>query len=57
MQIVWQLIDIAAVIVWSGGVTLIIAKVIDVVMGLRVEDKEEIEGLDTNLHEESGYRI
>ena len=37
--------------------TIIIAKVIDKTMGLRVEVKEEVEGLDTHLHEESGYRI
>ena len=37
--------------------TLIIGKVIDMTIGLRVEDKEEIEGLDTHLHEETGYRI
>lgn len=56
-QFIKQLIDIGAVIVWSGGLTLVIAFIIDKVMGLRVEPKEEIEGLDTNLHEESGYRI
>ena len=57
MQIVWQLIDIGTVIVWSGGITLIIAYVLDKTVGLRVEPKEETEGLDTHLHEEVGYRI
>jgi ammonium transporter, Amt family len=56
-QIVTQLIAIIAVIGYSFVMTLIIGKVIDMTMGLRVEDKEEIEGLDTHLHEESGYRI
>ncbi len=56
-QIVTQIIAIVAVIVYSFVMTLIIGKVIDMTMGLRVEDKEEIEGLDTHLHEESGYRI
>ena len=54
------LIQVAAILIvaaYSFIGTLIIGKIIDVVMGLRVEDKEEIEGLDTNLHEESGYRI
>jgi Amt family ammonium transporter len=56
-QIITQLIAIVAVIGYSFVMTLIIGKVIDMTMGLRVEDKEEIEGLDTHLHEESGYRI
>ncbi len=52
-----QIIAIVAVAAYSFIATLIIGKVIDIVMGLRVSEKEEIEGLDTNLHEESGYRI
>jgi len=56
-QIVTQIIAIAAVIVYSFVMTLIIGKVIDMTIGLRVEDKEEVEGLDTHLHEETGYRI
>ena len=56
-QIVTQIIAIAAVIIYSFVMTLIIGKVIDMTIGLRVEDKEEVEGLDTHLHEETGYRI
>ena len=36
---------------------LIIGKVIDMTIGLRVEKKHEVQGLDINLHEESGYRL
>jgi ammonium transporter, Amt family len=57
MQMVWQLIDIGTVIVWSGGWTLVLAYVLDKTIGLRVEPEEEREGLDITLHEESGYRI
>jgi Amt family ammonium transporter len=57
MQMVWQLIDIGTVIAWSGGWTLVLAFVLDKTIGLRVTDEEELEGLDTHLHEESGYRI
>lgn len=56
-QILTQIIAIAAVIIYSFVMTLIIGKVIDMTMGLRVEDREEVEGLDTHLHEETGYRI
>jgi Amt family ammonium transporter len=57
MQMVWQFIDIGAVVAWSGFWTFVIAMVLKYTIGLRVEDKVEVEGLDTNLHEESGYRI
>ena len=43
-QIVTQIIAIAAVIVYSFVMTLIIGKVIDMTIGLRVEDKEEDRG-------------
>ena len=56
-QILTQIIGIAVVAGYTFIMTIIIAKVIDITMGLRVEDREEIEGLDTHLHEESGYRI
>ncbi len=56
-QIVTQIIAIVAVAAYSFVATLIIGKVIDIIIGLRVEDKEEIEGLDITQHEETGYRI
>jgi Amt family ammonium transporter len=56
-QIVTQIIGIAVVAVYCLIVTLIIGVVIDKTIGLRVDLKEEVEGLDTHLHEESGYRI
>lgn len=56
-QLVIQIEAIVIVAVYSFVMTLVLGKIIDIVMGLRVEPKEEIEGLDTNLHEESGYRI
>ncbi len=56
-QLVTQIIAVVAVGLYSFIATLIIGKVIDLIIGLRVDEKEEIEGLDTNLHEETGYRI
>nr|WP_319374400.1 ammonium transporter [uncultured Methanobacterium sp.] len=56
-QIVTQIVAIAIVAAYSFVATLIIGKIIDIVMGLRVEEKEEIEGLDITQHEETGYRI
>ncbi len=56
-QVMVQAIAIVVVMGYSFVVTLILGKIIDWTIGLRVEVKEEVEGLDTNLHEESGYRI
>ena len=41
-----------ATIVWSGVVTFIILKVVDMIIGLRVTKEVEVEGLDINLHGE-----
>lgn len=56
-QLLIQIAAVAVVAAYSFIGTLIIGKLIDITMGLRVDEKTEIEGLDTNLHEESGYRI
>jgi ammonium transporter, Amt family len=56
-QILIQVIAVAAVAGYSFVATLILGKIIDKTIGLRVDEREEIEGLDTHLHEESGYRI
>ncbi len=35
--------------------SVIILKVIDVIIGLRVDEEQETEGLDMALHDERGY--
>ena len=42
-------------IVWSGVVSLIAYKLVDIVIGLRVSEEEEREGLDISSHGESAY--
>ncbi|MCB1692475.1 MAG: ammonium transporter [Pseudomonadales bacterium] len=54
-QVVAQVIGIAATIIYTGIVSFIILKVLDVVMGLRVTEDEESQGLDISLHDERGY--
>lgn len=56
-QLLIQVLSVVVVMAYSFTVTLIIGKILDVTIGLRVSEKEEIEGLDTNLHEETGYRL
>ncbi|MGH6994508.1 MAG: hypothetical protein ACREES_02350 [Stellaceae bacterium] len=52
MQVVDQAIGIVIVIAYDAVVTLILLKVIDVIMGLRVEEEVERDGLDLALHGE-----
>ncbi len=52
-----QVIASAATILYSGIVTLIILKVIDWTIGLRVKNEEEVEGLDLSQHGEAGYNL
>jgi ammonia channel protein AmtB len=42
---------------YSLVVTYIILKVLDMVMGLRVDEDEEISGLDTSQHGERAYLL
>jgi ammonium transporter, Amt family len=42
-------------IVWSGVVSLVAFKVVDLTIGLRVSEEEEREGLDISSHGESAY--
>ena len=41
----------------SGIVSFILLKILDSVMGLRVDEDEEAEGLDVALHDERGYNL
>jgi Amt family ammonium transporter len=50
-----QALSVVSVWVYSFVVTLIILKVLDRTMGLRVSQDHEITGLDTSQHGESGY--
>ena len=56
-QISVQSIGIAATLAYSGVLTFIILKVLDLILGLRVSEDEEMEGLDLVLHDEAGYNL
>src|SRR5688500_135582 len=47
-----QLVAVGATILFSGVVSLVLAKVIDLVIGLRVTEDQESEGLDSSIHAE-----
>ena len=44
-----------SVLVYSIVMTVIILKVLDATMGLRVKDEHEVEGLDVSQHGEKAY--
>ncbi|HUL20581.1 MAG TPA: ammonium transporter [Thermodesulfobacteriota bacterium] len=50
-----QALSVISVWVYSFVVTLILLKVLDRTMGLRVSEEHEITGLDTSQHGETGY--
>ncbi len=52
-----QVLGAAATIIYSFVVSLILLKIIDAVIGLKVDPDTEVAGLDVNIHGESGYSI
>ena len=57
-QVLIQIISVIATIIYSFAVSYIIAKVLDKALGgIRVDEKEEIGGLDSHLHKESAYNF
>ena len=56
-QVGFQVLGVIATIIYCGVVSFVILKVLDRVMGLRVGDEQEEEGLDLSLHDEAGYNL
>ena len=56
-QLMNQIIAVLVTWVFAGGMTFVIAKVVDVIVGLRVDTDQEREGLDLSQHGESGYNL
>jgi len=54
-QVTSQLWGVAIAVIWSGVVAFICYKIVDVLVGLRVPEDEEREGLDIASHGESAY--
>jgi Amt family ammonium transporter len=56
-QFAKQAVGVGVTIVYCGIVSLVILKVIDGIVGLRVSDEQEQQGLDLVLHDEQGYNL
>ncbi len=50
-----QLTGVIVTIVFTAVATFVCLKIVDMLLGLRVTDEEETEGLDINQHDERGY--
>nr|MDA8341209.1 ammonia channel protein [Actinomycetota bacterium] len=51
----WELVAAGVTVAFSFGLTFVIAKAVDLVMGLRVSAEEEDTGLDLTQHSETAY--
>ncbi|HKO87049.1 MAG TPA: ammonium transporter [Burkholderiales bacterium] len=56
-QVIIQAKAVGVCIVWSAVVAFIAYKVADIIVGLRVTEEEEREGLDINSHGETAYHM
>ena len=54
-QVIIQLTAVGTTVLWSGVVAVVAFKLVDIVIGLRVPEEEEREGLDITSHGESAY--
>jgi len=56
-QLSVQAIGVVATVAFTAVVTFIVLKLVDKLVGLRVSEDQEIEGLDIVLHDERGYDL
>ena len=56
-QFVIQAVGVGAAIAYSVVLTFIILKIIDATVGLRVNQEDEVQGLDLTQHSEIGYNL
>jgi Amt family ammonium transporter len=54
-QVMTQTLGVLVAVFWSGVVSFILFKLVDMTMGLRVPEEQEREGLDTATHGERAY--
>lgn len=54
-QLVTQTIAVVVTLLWTGIISYILYKVVDMLVGLRVAEESEREGLDSTQHGEVAY--
>jgi len=56
-QVLTQAKAVGVTVLWSGVVAFVAFKLVDLVIGLRVPEEAEREGLDVTSHGEAAYRM
>ena len=56
-QFMVQLSSVAITVLWTAVASYVILKITGALVGLRVDQQDEIEGLDLSQHGERGYHI
>ncbi|MCG6965790.1 MAG: ammonium transporter [Chromatiaceae bacterium] len=56
-QVVTQIVGVAATAIYTAVASYILLKVLDLTLGLRVDEEQETAGLDIALHDERGYSL
>lgn len=54
-QVFIQFIGVIATLIYSAVLSAILLKILDIIIGLRVTEEQEVMGLDIALHNERGY--
>ncbi len=50
-----QFVSVISTMVFAFVMTIIILKIVDLIIGLRITEEEEVKGMDVSLHNETGY--
>jgi len=56
-QVQVQIVGIVSTFVYTGIVTFILLKLVDSMLGLRINEEDETKGLDLAEHDERGYDL
>ena len=56
-QLTTQVVGVLAVLVWTGVLTAVVLKLVGFFTPVRANADEELAGLDSSQHQESGYHI
>ena len=54
-QVIVQIKAVGVTVLWTGVISFILFKVVDIIIGLRVSSDDERQGLDQTSHGESAY--
>jgi Amt family ammonium transporter len=56
-QLVVQILVALSAVIWSAVATFIVASIVKMVIGLRIAEDDEVEGIDFTEHSETGYDL